>query len=68
MWIVPSSLFNPMPVLHREHELGEEIARVLADDRRRRGCDRARDGEHLHETVRLAVRDRAIEVVDAVRP
>ncbi len=66
MWMVPRILFSAEAVLHRGDELGDQVARMLADDGDAEDPVLARHGEHLDEAVRLAVGDGAVQVVDAV--
>ena len=65
-WIVPSSLFRPSAVLHRGHVFGDQLAGVLADDRRAEDAVAAGGGQHLDEAPRPRLGDRAVEVVEAV--
>ena len=59
-------LVQAQPVTHRENELDDEVARVLADDRRAEDLVLARHGQHLDEAVRFFVGDRAVEIVEPV--
>ena len=54
-------------MLHRGHELCDHLARMLPDDGRPEDAILAGHGQHFHDAVRLAVHDRPVEIVDAIR-
>ena len=51
---------------HGEHELGAQIPCMGADDCHSQDAIFAGRHQDLHETLRAAVRDRAVEILDAV--
>ena len=59
-------LVEPDAMLHRQDVFGDQVARMLADDRHAENAVLSRHREDLDEAMRLAVRDGAVEVVDAV--
>ena len=59
-------LVQPQAVLHRQHELCQQVARVFADDGHAEQLVLAGYGQHLDEALRRAVGNGTIEFVHAV--
>ena len=59
-------LVQAQTVLHRQHVLGDQVARVLADDGDTENPVGARMREHLDQSVGFPVGDGAVQVVDTV--
>ena len=60
-------LVQPEPVLHREHEFGEQVAGMLADNGGAEDFVAAGNGQDLDHAVRFFVGDGAVQIVDRVR-
>ena len=60
------NLVQAEAVFHGQHVFGQQVAGVFADDGRAEDLVLARYREHLDETVRGAVGDGAVELVEAV--
>jgi hypothetical protein len=60
------NLVQAKAMAHRQHVFGDQVAGVFTDDGYAEDTILARHRQHLDEAVRLAVGDRAIEIVDAL--
>ena len=60
------NLVQAQPVLHGQHKLRQQIARVFTDDGHAQNAVFAGHGQHLDKAIRSAVSNGAVQVVDAV--
>ena len=67
MWIVPSTLFEPQPVGHCQHELGDDFGGVFADAGGAQNHVECRGGvSTFTNPCVLAVGNRAVQVVETI--